>query len=102
MRKDSNVSRKERTHDNALNKYNKRLQDHLVELTLYMRHNNWKSQFIYSLLNYNKLGFKIVSDYAFLDSSSYMLGLRDLKDSERWPTIRVIVGLNPRVIITGA
>lgn len=44
-----------------------------------MEHNNWKSQFIYCLLNYNKLGFKKVSDYAFLDSSSYMLELRDVK-----------------------
>ena len=82
-------------------KYNKRLTDHVVELTLYMQHTNWKSQFIYSLLNYHKLGFKIVSDYAFLDSSSYMLELRNLKDEQRWPTVRVIVGLKPRVIITG-
>jgi hypothetical protein len=34
---------------------------------------------IYVLLNYHKLGFKIVSDYAFLDSSSYMLELRKIK-----------------------
>ena len=67
-----------------------------------MQHNNWKSQFIYSLFNYNKLGFKIVSDYAFLDSSSYMLELRHLKQEDRWPTVRVIIGLKPRLIVTGA
>jgi len=57
---------------------------------------------MYTLFNYNKLGFKIVSDYAFLDSSSYMLQLRDIKEEERWPTVRVIIGLRPRMIITGA
>lgn len=74
----------------------------MVELTLYMQHDNWKSQFIYLLLNYNKLGFKIVSDYAFLDSSSYMLELRNIKEEDRWPTIRAIIGLKPRIIVTGA
>jgi len=31
-----------------------------------------------------------------------MLEIRHLKEEERWPAIRVIVGLKPRVIITGA
>ena len=67
-----------------------------------MRHNHWKSQFIYLLLNYNKLGFKVVSDYAFLDTASYSLEIRHLKEEERWPTVRIIIGLRPRIIVTGA
>jgi hypothetical protein len=31
-----------------------------------------------------------------------MLELRNLKEEERWPTIRVIIGLKPKVIVTGA
>lgn len=36
MRKDAEVALKIRTDDRALFKYQKRVQDHLVELTLYM------------------------------------------------------------------
>lgn len=36
MRKDANVAHKQRTEDKSLFKYQKRVQDHLVELTLYM------------------------------------------------------------------
>lgn len=54
-------------------RYNKGLRDNLVELTIYMNHKDWKSQYVYLLLNYYKLGFKVISDYHFLDSASYNL-----------------------------
>jgi hypothetical protein len=31
-----------------------------------------------------------------------MLELRNIKEEDRWPTIRAIIGLKPRIIVTGA
>ena len=39
-------------------------------------------------MNYQKLGFKKVSDIAFLDSSSYLYKLRKIPEEERWPLLR--------------
>ena len=47
--------------------------DSIVNITLYMRQDCWKSQFIYLLLNYHQLGFRRVSDLVFLDRASYFL-----------------------------
>jgi hypothetical protein len=60
-------------------KHNKSIKDNLVELNIYMNHRDWRSQYIYVLLNYYKLGFKVVSDYQFLDNAVFSLGLSKVK-----------------------
>lgn len=66
-----------------------------------MRQDCWKSQYIYSMLNYNRLGFRRISDLVFLDRASYFLKLRKVKDEERWPSIKVVIGLQPKIILSG-
>lgn len=75
--------------------------DSLVNITLYMRNDSWKSQYLYLMLNYNKLGFRRISDLVTLDRASYLLDLRTIKDEERWPAIKVVVALEPKVILSG-
>lgn len=75
--------------------------DSLVKITLYMRQDCWKSQYVYLLLNYNKLGFRRISDLVFLDRASYFLDLRKIQDNERWPSVKVVVALEPKAILTG-
>jgi len=48
---------------------------------------------MYLLLNYNKLGFRRISDLVQLDRASYLLELRGLKDESRWPAIKVVIAL---------
>lgn len=75
--------------------------ENLVKITLFMRQDCWQSQYLYLLLNYNNLGFRRISDLVFLDRASYLLNLRQIKDEERWPSIRVVVALQPKVILSG-
>ena len=79
----------------------KKYLDSIVNITLYMRHDQWKSQYIYLLLNYHQLAFRGISDLFFLDRASYLLDLRKMKDEERWPSIRVTIALEPKIILTG-
>jgi hypothetical protein len=53
-----------------------------------MKHNEWKSQYIYSLLNYQKLGFTPVSDYSFLKTAAKYFQVTNKKDSERFPIMK--------------
>lgn len=80
---------------------NKFITDHQVNVTLFMRHDCWKSQYIHALLNYHHIGFIRVSDLTFLDRASYFLKLREISDEQRWPSVKVLIGLNPRIILTG-
>lgn len=66
-----------------------------------MRQDCWKSQYMYLMLNYHKLAFRRISDLVFLDRASYFLNLRKLEDSQRWPSVKVVVALEPKVILTG-
>lgn len=66
-----------------------------------MRNDSWKSQYLYLMLNYNKLGFRRISDLVTLDRASYLLDLRKTRDEERWPAIKVVVALEPKVILSG-
>jgi hypothetical protein len=50
--------------------------DSLVNITLYMRNDCWQSQYLHLMLNYNKLGFRRVSDLVQLNRASFLLGLR--------------------------
>lgn len=45
-----------------------------------MRNDSWKSQYLYLMLNYNKLGFRRISDLVTLDRASYLLDLRTRQD----------------------
>lgn len=54
--------------------------DSIVNITYYMRNDNWESQYMHLLLNYNKLGFRRVSDLVQLDRASYLLDLRNKSD----------------------
>jgi len=54
--------------------------DSIVHINLYMRNDYWQSQYMYLLLNYNKLGFNKISDLVQLDRASHILNLRKLKD----------------------
>jgi hypothetical protein len=72
-----------------------------VDITLYMEQTCWKSQYIYLLLNYHKLAFRRVSDLVFLDRASYFLELRKKTEQERWPAVKVVVALEPKVILSG-
>lgn len=75
--------------------------DSIVNITLYMRHDCWQSQYLFLMLNYNKLGFRRISDLVQLDRASYLLGLREKEDSQRWPAIKVVVALEPKVVLSG-
>lgn len=66
-----------------------------------MRNDCWKSQYLYLMLNYNKLGFRRISDLVTLDRASYLLDLRKTQEEERWPAIKVVVALEPKVILSG-
>lgn len=59
----------------------KNFYDSLVNITLYMRQDCWKSQYIFHMLNYHQLGFRRVSDLVFLDRASYFLDLRKMRES---------------------
>ena len=52
-------------------------------------------------MNYNKLGFRRVSDLVMLDRASYFLELRKIQEEERWPTVRITVALQPKIILNG-
>lgn len=67
--------------------------DSIVKITLYMRNDMWQSQYLFLLLNWNQLGFRRVSDLVQLDRASYFLGLREVREVERWPSIKVVVAL---------
>jgi len=56
---------------------------------------------MYLLLNYHKLAFRRVSDLFYLDRASYFLDLRKKEESERWPAVKVVVALEPKVILSG-
>jgi hypothetical protein len=75
--------------------------DSLVNITLYMRNDAWQSQYLYLMLNYNKLGFRRVSDLVHLDRASHLLDLRKVDDQVRWPAIKVVVALEPKVTLSG-
>lgn len=66
-----------------------------------MKQDCWKSQYMYLLLNYHKLAFRRVSDLFYLDRASYFLDLRKKEESERWPAVKVVVALEPKVILSG-
>lgn len=75
--------------------------DSLVNITLYMKNDCWQSQYMYLMLNYNKLGFRRISDLVQLDRASYLLDLRQTEEERRWPAIKVVVALEPKVIVSG-
>ena len=76
--------------------------DSVVKINLYMRQDCWQSQFVYLFLSYQQLGFRRISDLQFLDRASYFLELDHLKtDQKKWPAVKVIVALEPKVIVTG-
>ena len=77
------------------------MYENLLNITLYMRQDCWKSHFIDLVMNYNKLGFRRVSDLVMLDRASYFLELRKIKEEERWPAVRITVALQPKVILNG-
>lgn len=79
----------------------KRYQDSVVSMNFYMRHDEWQSQYMYLLMNYNQLGFRRVSDLAFLDRASYFLDLRKKRESERWPSLKINIALDPTIVLTG-
>ena len=66
-----------------------------------MRHDSWKSQYIFAILNYQKIGFKRVSDLSILDSTSYHLNLRKIDDQQRWPLAKINIALDPQIILHG-
>ena len=66
-----------------------------------MRQDCWRSQYMYLLLNYHRLGFRRVSDLVYLDRASYFLKLRETPDQLRWPAIKVVIALEPTVTLSG-
>lgn len=56
---------------------------------------------MYLLLNYHKLGFRRISDLVYLDRASYFLDIRKKEERERWPSVKVVIALEPKVILTG-
>lgn len=66
-----------------------------------MRHDCWKSQYINAVLNYEKIGFKRVSDLSLLDSTSYHLDLREIPEQQRWPVSKISIALDPNIILKG-
>jgi len=45
-----------------------------------MNHDTQKSLYLFYILNFQKVGFRRVSDLAFLDNASYNYNLRSLPD----------------------
>ena len=79
----------------------KQYMDSVVKINLYMKHDCWKSQFVNLFLSYQQLGFRRISDLEFLDRASYFLELDHIKGDEKWPAIKVVVALEPKVVLTG-
>jgi len=36
-----------------------------------------------------------------LDRASYLLDLRNVQEDERWPAIKVVIALEPKIILSG-
>ena len=66
-----------------------------------MRHDCQRSLYLFYLLNFQKLGFKRVSDLAFLDSASYNYNLREIPDEERWPLLRFTYPTGKPIVLRG-
>ena len=75
-----------------------------------MRHDCPRSQLIFALMNYNKLGFKKVLQYviqisnvAYLDALTYAHKeeLRHRPDEERWPLLKVQNSIYPMTLLRG-
>lgn len=54
--------------------------DSLVEINLYMKHDEWQSQYINAILNYQKIGFRRVSDMVMLERGTSIMDLGDKKE----------------------
>lgn len=81
-----------------------------IDFTLYIRHDCPKSHYIFALMNYNKLGFKKVntcltkiSNIAELNYIPYRYPkeLKHIKDSERWPLLRIHNSVLPVELLVG-
>lgn len=64
--------------------------EHLCELTMYMKHDEINSQYMYALMNYQQLGFSKASDFVILNTiSKYLKSIgRFEKKKENWPVIK--------------
>lgn len=67
--------------------------EHLCDVKLYMKHDDWKSQYIYALLNYQKLGFQRLSDYMQLREASKFYGLSKKPELDKWPLLKFNIPL---------
>lgn len=67
------------------------MRDHQCVVDLFMRHNDWKSIYIESWLNYQKLGFRKFSDYLLLkDMNKYFNMQRgeNVGYCDAWPVLK--------------
>jgi hypothetical protein len=53
-----------------------------------MNHNDWKSQYIYAIMNYQKLGFTQISNYTRLRDASLLYKVSKKSLSEQFPIMR--------------
>ena len=53
-----------------------------------MKHDHWRSQYIYNLMNYQELGFTRISDYVFLKEMARRLGTDKKNEDEQWPVMK--------------
>jgi hypothetical protein len=58
-----------------------------------MNHNHWKSQYAYSFLNYQKIGFTPVSDYALLKNAAGFYRVTKKPQSEQFPIMNFSIPL---------
>ena len=52
-------------------------------------------------MNYQKLGFRPVSDYVFLDSALYTYNLKKVAKDQRWPLLRFSMPVQEPVVVKG-
>ena len=84
-----------------MEKLRTKYRDNLADLTLYMKHDCQKSHYLFAILNYQKIGFKKVSDLAFLNLAEITFDIKKLPENEKFPFLRFCFPLGEPVLLRG-
>lgn len=66
-----------------------------------MKHDDWRSQYIYALMNYQQLGFLRISDYVFLKELGRKLNINKQQNEEQWPVMKFKLPLQETEFLQG-
>lgn len=77
------------------------IRDHLCVVDLYLKHNEWRSQYIQAWMNYQKLGYRKFSDYLLLKDMIKFFGTSKIAKDQQWPVMRFGEPMNEAVAVRG-